>query len=234
VTPEAERPTEANWKVVATLRHRPGLPTVVQVASPATPVDVEAWSRSEGWCEHCRTRRPRALTYLLRSNSGRLVQVGSGCLPALLAGAGPVLLRKRPAGSRRRSPSTFAQSESAARYIRTQTFLAHVAQSALDNGFVPASASTRERPATWKRALATLESKRSPSTRAYRRAAEALSWVRLELAATERLNDFERSLVQITSRDRLTRRELSTAGAAIYVYHRHLRRAIASRRTTSR
>src|SRR5947209_8542002 len=64
-----------DWTLVATLHHRAGRPTTVHIACPVERIDVEAWSRSEGWCEHCRTRRARTTTYLLRRFDGRLAQV---------------------------------------------------------------------------------------------------------------------------------------------------------------
>jgi hypothetical protein len=108
-------------------------------------------------------------------------------------------------------------------------YLAHVAQAVFDGRFVSTGAATRGDPPTWSRALATYDIARSPSARARWRAQQAIEWVRQDLAARPSLDDFERRLVQVLRQDRLTLRELPTAAAGIFAYHRHLRRQIEAR-----
>lgn len=95
--------------------------------------------------------------------------------------------------------------------------------------FVSSAAATRSKPATWSQALATLDVARSPSSKARRRAQQTLEWIRGELKARPRLDDFERRLVHVLVEDRLTLRELPTAAAGVYAYHQHLRRQIEAR-----
>jgi hypothetical protein len=120
-----------------------------------------------------------------------------------------------------------------AEYVETRAFLAHVAQAVLDLGFTPASAARPGRPATWIQAAAALDHDRALSTRAWRGGQDALHWVREQLAAQGRLDDFERRLTRVLSQERLTRRELPTAAAGVYAYQRHLRRYIASREASA-
>lgn len=228
----AGEPRTSGWKVIATLRHRAGRPTSVQLAHPSVHINVDAWSRSKGWCEHCRTRRARRITYLLRHDDGRLAQVGSSCLADFTVSPNHAPIRRLP--KRRpaqRPPSGLPRTP--AEYVETRTYLAHVAQAVLELGFTPISAETRQRPATWRQASATLDHDRVPSVRAWRRGQAALHWIREELAVNGRLDDFERRLTRVLSRDRLTRRELPTAAAGVYAYHQHLRRQIASRKATN-
>jgi hypothetical protein len=219
------------WSLIATLRHRPGRPTAVELAPGAERIDVEAWSRSEGWCEHCRTRRARRTTYLLRRRNGSLAQIGSTCLAEFIGDGNP--MRGLRPSSRLRSPHQrrhqLGEQRRASEYIDTRVYLAHVAQAVFDGGFVSTAAARRGRPATWSQALATLDVARSPSSRARRRAHETVEWAFDELRARPELDAFERRLVEVLGQERLTLRELPTAAAGIYAYHQHLRRQIEAR-----
>lgn len=218
------------WCLIATLRHRPGRPTAVELTQGMERIDVEAWSRSEGWCEHCRTRRTRRITYLLRRRNGALAQIGSTCLAEFIGHPEPMRIL-RPS-SRLRSPHELhhhLERRTASDYIDARAYLAHVAQAVFDGGFVSTAAATRSTPATWSHALATLDVARSPSARARRRALQTVEWVREELNSRPTIDDFDRRLVEVLAQDRLTLRELPTAAAGVYAYHQHLRRQIDAR-----
>ena len=231
--PRTHDPAAASeWSLIATLRHRPGQPTSVDLAPGAARIDIDAWTRSEGWCEHCRTRRTRRTTYLLRRRNGLLAQIGSTCLADFIGDPEPVRVL-RPSGHLRSPHQPLGHSEqhrTTSDYIETRAYLAHVAQAVFDGGFVSGAAATRSRPATWSRALATLDVARSPSARARRRGQQTIEWTRDELKACPTLDDFERRLVQVLEQDRLTLRELPTAAASVYAYHQHLRRRIDKRK----
>jgi hypothetical protein len=231
MAPTGDPRSTIEWSLIATLHHRPGRPTAVELAPGAQRVDVDAWSRSEGWCEHCRTRRTRRTTYLLRRRNGSLAQIGSTCLAEFLGDPDPMRVL-RP-GRRHRSPRQRHDHGDAHRrpseYVDAQLYLAHVAQAVFDGGFVSSVGATSGRPVTWARALATLDVARSPSSRALRRARQTVEWVRDEVSLRPALDAFERRLVQILGQDRLTLRELPTAAAGIYAYHHHLRRQIEAR-----
>ena len=231
MAPADDSRSTIEWSLIATLHHRPGRPTAVELAPGAQRIDVDAWSRSEGWCEHCRTRRTRRTTYLLRRRNGSLAQIGSTCLAEFLGDPDPMRVL-RP-GSRHRSPRQRHDHGDAHRrpseYVDAHLYLAHVAQAVFDGGFVSSVGATSGRPATWARALATLDVARSPSSRARRRARQTVEWVRDEVRLRPALDAFERRLVQVLGQDRLTLRELPTAAAGIYAYHQHLRRQIEAR-----
>lgn len=221
------------WSLVAILHHHPGRPTAVEVVHGAAEIDVEAWSRSEGWCEHCRTRRARTTTYLLRDAQGRLAQVGASCLADFAGHPRPLdaLGHARPRRSAHRAlrRRRAGGADQPVEYIDTRAYLAQVAQAIFDTGFVGAAAATRERPATWVQAAMALDRGHPPSDRADKRARQVLAWAREELGPRKFLADFQRRLAVVLSQDRLTRRELATAAAAVHSFHAELRRRIAAR-----
>ena len=183
MAPADDSRSTIEWSLIATLHHRPGRPTAVELAPGTQRIDVDAWSRSEGWCEHCRTRRTRRTTYLLRRRNGSLAQIGSTCLAEFLGDPDPMRVL-RP-GSRHRSPRQRHHHGDAHRrpseYVDAHLYLAHVAQAVFDGGFVSSVGATSGTPATWSRALATLDVARSPSSRARRRARQTVEWVRDEV-----------------------------------------------------
>ena len=227
-------PRSANgWMLIATLTHRPGRSTMVQVHRPDAVLDTEAWARSDSWCECCHIRRSRRTTYLLRHVDGRLTQVGSSCLTRLIG------QQARPGTphSSIRPTASFQPRSARPRHhedVETLAYLAHVAQVVIDFGFVRAGSRDRETPATWTLADESLGHGWVPSDRADRRAQDALAWVRNELPVRTELDDFEQRLVGALSQDHLERRQLPTAAAAIYAYHQHLRRLIAARKKAGR
>src|SRR5205085_4627574 len=105
----------------------------IRLARPGERINTEAWSRSEGWCEHCRTRRARRTTYLLRDEDGRLAQVGSSCLAEF---TGEPATGHTPRASLRRPTRriTTRRPRATAEYVDTCVFLAHVAQASFDAG----------------------------------------------------------------------------------------------------
>jgi hypothetical protein len=219
--------------LIATLTHRPGRSTVVQVHRPDALLDTEAWARSDSWCECCQIRRLRRTTYLLRHVDGRLTQVGSACLTRLLGQQA----RTGAPHSTIRPPASFQPGSAQPRHhqdVETLAYLAHVAQVVIDVGFVRAGSGDRETAATWTLADKSLCDGCVPSDRADRRAQDALRWVRHELSVRTELDDFQRRLVGTMSQDHLQRRHLPTAAAAIYAYHQHLRRLIAARKKAGR
>lgn len=74
LTLTGDAPKYAGWTLVAALTHVEG-ETVVRGAS------VPEMYRTRGSsCDHCKTSRQRAETYLVRHDDGRMMQVGSDCL----------------------------------------------------------------------------------------------------------------------------------------------------------
>ena len=229
----AEPVSTSEWSLVATLHHRPGRPTGVELAPGTERIDVDAWSRSEGWCEHCRTRRSRRTTYLLRRRNGSLAQIGSTLPRRIHRGAQPDArspARAVDCGLRCRGTVTGRRGRQRERLHRQLTRISPTLHKPCSMMASSRAAPPRAgKPATWSRALATLDVARSPSARARRRAQQTVEWVREELTARPTLDDFERRLVQVLGQDRLTFQELPTAAAGIFAYHQHLRKQIEAR-----
>ena len=213
------------WTIIATLTHRPGRSTLVRLHRASTHLDVKAWARSNGWCEHCHVRRQRRTTYLVRHIDGRLAQVGSTCLTEFIDSHRRPGPRLEPHTFDHRSPVLESRGD-----IDTLAYLAHVAQAVIETGFVRAGSRNEVSAPTWAIAAESLEQQHTPSLRADRRARDALEWVRDELTRRPALDEFEQLLAETLRRDRLLNRELPTAAAAIYAYHHHLRRVIAARK----
>ena len=70
-------PSYAGWAFVACLDHEPG-GNIVR-ALPGFEADPK-WRTARAACEHCKHRRYRSATYLLRHESGQIKQVGSTCI----------------------------------------------------------------------------------------------------------------------------------------------------------
>ena len=145
MAPADDSGSTIEWSLIATLHHRPGRPTAVELVPGTQRIDVDAWSRSEGWCEHCRTRRTRRTTYLLRRRNGSLAQIGSTCLAEFIGHPDPMRVL-RP-GSRHRSPRQRHDHGDAHRraseYVDAHLYLAHVAQAVFDGGFVSSVGATQ-------------------------------------------------------------------------------------------
>jgi hypothetical protein len=227
-TGTAPRPAQPGngWTIIATLTHRPGRCTLVRLHRAFTQLDVEAWARSDSWCEHCHVRRQRRTTYLLRHIDGRLAQVGSTCLTEFVDSHSRP--KAQPEDNARAHPPPGALRSHGG--INTLAYLAHVAQAVIEFGFVRAGSSSEATLPTWAIAAESLEQQRIPLARADRHAQDALEWVRDERALRPALDDFEQRLADTLRQDRLLHRELPTAAAAIYAYHQHLRRVIAARK----
>lgn len=79
---EGEMPAVAGWTLVARLDHTEGGVLVAQ--APGVELDTR-WRTAKPDCEHCRTKRARAETYVLRGPAGEVKQIGSTCLQEFLA-----------------------------------------------------------------------------------------------------------------------------------------------------
>ena len=85
---EGEPPTLAGWTLAAIVDHRESAPTIRVVCSAAPPLDLTRFG--EPRCDHCHLRRRRAETFVLwHAASGRLRQVGTGCMRDFLDGHDP-------------------------------------------------------------------------------------------------------------------------------------------------
>lgn len=76
-TVEGEAPRYAGWTFVASLEHTPDGVIVRTVPGETLPAAYQTASPN---CDHCRVRRSRSSTYIVRDEGGYLRQVGSTCV----------------------------------------------------------------------------------------------------------------------------------------------------------
>ncbi|MDX3260773.1 hypothetical protein PV336_16250 [Streptomyces sp. MI02-2A] len=74
-----DAPKHNGWEFIATLDYDPNAGLVVNTYPGVQNVDRE--NLREGWCDHCKTTRARAKTFLVRNEeTGEQVQVGTSCI----------------------------------------------------------------------------------------------------------------------------------------------------------
>ena len=182
-------------------------------------------------CDHCHLRRQRAQTFVLwHAASGRVRQVGSGCLRDFLDGhdaerlcrqAESVLLaRQALIAAAGPAPRVGAESRRAS---ALELFAAHAAMAVRANGWVSRERARRSsRPASADAALQSLEAAPDAPQAADLALAEgALRWARELLAAQPRLSTFERDAVAVVNSPTVrTGRDRGLVCALIAVYRR--------------
>ena len=80
-----EAPTLPGWSLVARLEHDPAIGTLIH-AVPGQDVPSKFQDASNQTCDHCRLKRFRKDTFVLRNESGEVVQVGRNCVVDFLGG----------------------------------------------------------------------------------------------------------------------------------------------------
>ena len=88
VTITGEPPRYNGWTLLAVLDWDSEAGLIVRTAPGVESVGREGLR--EGWCDHCRTNRDRAKTYLVGSDDGGQVQVGSTCIKDYLGWQGAI------------------------------------------------------------------------------------------------------------------------------------------------
>jgi hypothetical protein len=225
---EGEPPTLGGWALAAIVVHRGDTPAIRVVCSAAPPLDVTRFG--EPRCDHCRLRRRRTETFVLwHAASGRLRQVGTGCMRDFLDGHDPerlcrqaeyvLLARQALDAAAARSHPALAAVEG----VSIEQFAAHAAMVIRAHGWVSREqARDSARSASADAALASLETTPGaprPADLALARA--ALRWALELLAAKARISQFERDAIAVASAHIvLTRRERGLVCALIAVYRR--------------
>jgi hypothetical protein len=225
---EGEPPTLAGWTLVAIVDHREGAPTIRVVCAAAPPLDLTRFG--EARCDHCHLRRRRVETFVLwHPASGRLRQVGSGCMRDFLGGHDPerlcrqaeyVLLANRVLNAAAAPSPAIVQR---AKEVSLERFVAHAAMVVRAHGWVSREQARRSaQSASGDAALDSLEVRQeAPRAADLALAGGALRWARELLAAKPRLSQFERDAVAVASTGTVvTSRERGLVCALIAVYRR--------------
>lgn len=85
-TVTGEPPSYGGWRFLATLDWDAEAGLIVRTAPGVSTVDRTGLR--EGWCAHCKQNRHRNKTFLVGSDKGEQVQVGSTCIKDFLGWAG--------------------------------------------------------------------------------------------------------------------------------------------------
>lgn len=88
VSIEGEAPKYNGWTLLAALDFDPDAGLIVRTAPGIESVDRSMVK--EGHCAHCQQARRRVKSYLVRSDAGQVLQVGSTCLKDFLGWSGSV------------------------------------------------------------------------------------------------------------------------------------------------
>lgn len=83
---EGSVPKYDGWEFVAKIRHEEEGNYIS--CKPGEEL-VPSWRECKPYCEHCKTTRRRAETFVLRHENGDLVQIGRNCIKDFLGGADP-------------------------------------------------------------------------------------------------------------------------------------------------
>jgi hypothetical protein len=76
-----------NWQFIATLQHLSTGANIIRLCSNFS-IPVKYYNCDSN-CEHCNVKRNRNDTYLVRNDSGLIMQVGSSCIKDFLGGNSP-------------------------------------------------------------------------------------------------------------------------------------------------
>ena len=83
VTLAGDAPKLDGWTFLATLDWDVHAGLITRVV-PGAQVEIDRNELKPEWCDHCKTRRHRNSTFLVRHDDGRQVQVGSTCIKDFL------------------------------------------------------------------------------------------------------------------------------------------------------
>lgn len=86
-----DAPKIEGWTFLATLDWDEHAGLITRVV-PGAQVTIDRDGLKPEWCDHCKTRRHRNSTYLVRHDDGRQLQVGSTCIKDFLGWAANVVV----------------------------------------------------------------------------------------------------------------------------------------------
>jgi hypothetical protein len=230
---EGKAPTLAGWTVTAIVSHRDVVATIRVVSADGPPPDQRRFG--EPRCEHCRVRRRRAQTFVLwHAATGRVRQVGSGCLRDFLGGHDIERLSRhaehavlaRDAVSRAGEPGGPVKPD--ADGVSLELFAAHAAMVVRASGWVSREKARRAaRDASADAALRSLQTTPGgPSAADRALASGALAWAHELLATKPELSEFERDAVAVVNRRSVvTGRDRGLVCALIAMYRRQRMRS---------
>jgi hypothetical protein len=218
VTVTGAAPRIAGWDFVAVLEHTVAGNLLKQVPGTELPeATLTAYRAAPSLCDHCTTRRRRTETFLVRSASGELKQIGRNCLADYLGHEDPEAIIEA-AQFLADCGAFFGDEEGwgsggSADVQAIEDFLPWVAMAIRDSGWTPKS---KAQPEVGKFSTVAVANSlhadyrdrtnrqrdvEKPSAADCTLAKAAIEWCRTELANKPSKSDYEHNLVVICSID---------------------------------
>lgn len=209
-----------NWTFVARIDHSNETGNIIRSVPNCEPID-ERFRHSAPDCQHCNHRRKRRDTFVLRNESGEMIQVGSTCLIDFLGHnaadlgriaelAGYVLEFTR---------HSEIENDNDYRYVDLMTFLTHSAAMVRQHGWVLGSVAYNNptMTSTKSRALTSMLSCDPVTEQDAELAEKALEWARgFENIPT--LSDYQHNVLVIANASVIEPRSCGIAASIVGVY----------------
>lgn len=238
---QGETPKYAGWSFGGTLQDQYDeagnqLNILKMVPEVFTPEEIKLFRSRPKWCDHCQENRRRNDTYLIKHESGKLMQVGATCLTNFMGGKNPHALAK----AAEFLAEAFEAGESAAhsgiighrQVLSTLLYLAWVWGAIRKYGWVSKGLAQKlleeqgiRKTPTSQEALFTLQDKARgrevdylPEDQDYEKAQEALDWVRS--LDSEELNDYLFTLKAALAGVCLDIRQIGYAASVFVAYRK--------------
>jgi hypothetical protein len=229
----AEMPVVDGWTFVARLDHSNETGNVIRRV-PNLACDIPDFYRDcAPNCDHCKVRRMRRDTFLLRNNdSGVFQQVGSTCLTDFF-GHDPYKIAKLAemlgyATEAAQAAETIGEASLRDnRWVHMETYLTHVAATVRQRGWVSGKAAYENRSltATRETAFQAMQSEAEVTAEDSRLVEEALDWAR-NLADKPVKSDYEHNVGVVAEALYIEPRSLGIAASIVGVYFNNRRRAM--------
>lgn len=182
-----QTPRYQGWTFLAKLDHEEGGNLVHVMKSQVLP---DQYKNLAPYCIHCNSKRKRTSTFMLQSDDGKVVQVGSSCLRDFLGHGNPAAwadyatlmdqLWEEGWAAARGGPQEADEA------FALEPYLWFVFEAVKELGFVASKGGEKGEPATWKVASQTCsewlkankDPKKEPKAEIKSEVAEALAWIR--------------------------------------------------------
>lgn len=232
VTLMGESPKLPGWTVQAQLERIEDAGVVLNVL-PGQSID-ESWRTKESWCDHCGTKRRRLTTYVLKSDAGKVVQIGGDCLKDFQGHDISKVLDFTFESMGCLDDLEDWGSGGARNTMWAAEYLSWVAMDVRENGWVSRkTAKETERTATADAAINLYhdflyghgdEKPEPPTADDSAKAAACIKWVREHVATKLQKSDYEHNLSLILSRDVVNLKHLGIAASAVSAWEREQNR----------
>lgn len=240
-------PKLAGWMFIATLQHEEG-GTILRIVPTADVAEgaLKAYRESKPACDHCKVNRKRNDTFVVRSDSGEVKQVGRNCLAdflgvhspeyharlaELLAAAGNAAEEYEGGGGGSSAPveDLAAFLAYAACAIRLEGWMSRTKARMNPDG----PRATADAAWSWMHPTPLMKNVPQPEEQDYKLANEALAWTDNKLSESDNLSDYEHNLRVAVVGDIVTHRLAGITASLIGYYERAMGKAIMAKQAVA-